>query len=118
MDESGEGDLEDSTNVKEVSSQDLELPEAENNLSKPATVTATATTSTSTGAGRGRTYRPTFKVNWLKMFPWLDFENNLIFCKYCRGQKQAGNSLFVSEKSTSKKRYCHKTLYLEAAYPV
>lgn len=35
-------------------------------------------------------------VNWLKIFPWLDFENNLVFCKYCRGQKQAGNSSFMS----------------------
>ena len=26
------------------------------------------------------------------MFPWLEFENNVMFCKYCRGQKQAGNS--------------------------
>ena len=65
--ESGEGDLEDSIHVKEVSSQDVELPEAENNLSEPATVTTTATTSTSTGASRGRTYRPTFGS--VPMFP-------------------------------------------------
>ncbi|KAL1268689.1 hypothetical protein QQF64_034052 [Cirrhinus molitorella] len=56
-------------------------------------VTPTAT-SASTGAGKGRTY--TFNVSWLKIFPWLEFENNLNLCKYCRGQNQAGNSSFVS----------------------
>ena len=101
--ESGEGDLEDSIHVKEVSSQDVELPEAENNLSEPATVTTVATTSTSTGAGRGRTYRAIFNVNCFKIFPWLAFENNLMFCKYCRGQKQAGKSLFVSGNPHLKK---------------
>ncbi|XP_051571628.1 uncharacterized protein LOC127451176 [Myxocyprinus asiaticus] len=45
-------------------------------------------------AGGGRTYR--FNANWLKMFPWLEFENNVMFCKYYRRQKQTGNSSFVS----------------------
>jgi hypothetical protein len=30
------------------------------------------------------------------MIPLLDFENNVMFCKYCRGQKQARNLSFLS----------------------
>jgi len=48
-----------------------------------------------TTAGGERTY--TFYPDWLKVFPWLVYENDLMFCKYCKGQKQAGNSAFVSE---------------------
>jgi hypothetical protein len=60
-----------------------------------ATVTP-AVTSTSTVAGGGRTYR--FTANWLKMSPWLELENNVMFCKYCRRLKQAGNPSFGSGK--------------------
>lgn len=42
----------------------------------------------------GRKYN--FNPQWQKTFPWLIFDDNLMYCKYCRGQKQAGNSAFVS----------------------
>lgn len=96
--ESGEGDSQDDSEAANVNMEGDSQAEAandraaENNVSE-ATVTP-AVTSTSAGAGGGRTYR--FNANWLKMFPWLEFENNVMFCKYCRGQKQAGNSSFVS----------------------
>lgn len=62
---------------------------------------APAVASTSSGGSGGRTYK--FNANWLKMFPWLELENNAMFCKYCRGQKLAGNSSFVSGNTQLKK---------------
>lgn len=44
-----------------------------------------------------------FKADWIKLFSWLEFEDNLMFCKYCKGQKQAGNSAFVSGNPHFKK---------------
>lgn len=44
-----------------------------------------------------------FKADWIKLFPWLEFEDNLMFCKYCKYQKQAGNSTFVSGNPHFKK---------------
>ncbi|KAK0135633.1 Zinc finger protein 862 [Merluccius polli] len=49
----------------------------------------------------GRIYK--FNINWLQTFPWLQYENQVMFCKYCRGQKLAGNSLFVSGNPHMKK---------------
>lgn len=40
----------------------------------------------------GGTYK--FNINWLQMFLWLEFKK-VIFCKYCREQKQAGNSIHL-----------------------
>ncbi|KAM3842983.1 nuclear RNA export factor 1-like [Diretmus argenteus] len=37
-----------------------------------------------------------FNPQWQKTFPSLLFEENLMYCKYCKGQKQAGKSAFVT----------------------
>jgi hypothetical protein len=59
---------------------------------------ATASVSTDSAS---KVYK--FKSDWIKLFPWLEFENNLMFCKYCKGQKQAGNSAFVTGNPHLKK---------------
>lgn len=62
---------------------------------------ATTSVRTSVTDTVGEVYR--FKSDWIKLFPWLEFENNLMFCKYCRGQKQVGNSAFVTGNPHLKK---------------
>ena len=55
---------------------------------------ATVSVSTSATISTSKVYK--FKSDRIKLFPWLEFENNLMFCKYCKGHKQAGNSAFVT----------------------
>lgn len=44
-----------------------------------------------------------FRSEWMNIFPWLVHEDGQMFCKYCRGQKQAGNSVFVTGNKQFKK---------------
>lgn len=62
---------------------------------------ATVSVSTSASDSTSKVYK--FKSDWIKLFPWLEFENNLMFCKYCKGQKQAGNSAFATGNPHLKK---------------
>ncbi|XP_060760948.1 zinc finger protein 862-like [Neoarius graeffei] len=58
--------------------------------------------SATTGSGvNSKVYK--FQADWIKLFPWLVFENELMYCKYCKGQKQAGNSAFVTGNQHFKK---------------
>lgn len=61
----------------------------------------TGSLSTNVGDTASEVYK--FKSDWLKLFPWLEFEDNLMFCKYCKGQKQAGNSALVTGNPHLKK---------------
>ena len=60
--------------------------------------TATASVSTDSASN---VYK--YKSDWIELFPWLEFENNLMFCKYFKGQMQAGNSAFVTGNPRLKK---------------
>lgn len=50
---------------------------------------------------RAKRYKYKFNPEWQKTFPWLIFENDLMYCKYCKGQASKGGhkSAFVSGNS-------------------
>ena len=44
-----------------------------------------------------------FNADWQKTFPWLFYENELMYCKYCKAQKHAAEkSVFVTGNANFK----------------
>lgn len=74
---------------------------------EPEMATTSVSTNVSATDSASKVYK--FKSDWLTLFPWLLFENDRMFCKYCKGQTQAGNSPF-------KKRLPHKTRQVQPAH--
>lgn len=62
---------------------------------EPEMATTSVSTNVSATDSASKVYK--FKSDWLTLFPWLLFENDRMFCKYCKGQTQAGNSAFKKD---------------------
>ena len=84
----------------EDSRNEAEMEEEGDELDSDDALAEEANMRDATEAGDATTHRRKkykFNVDWQKTFPWLLFENNLMYCKYCREQKKnAGTSVFVT----------------------